>query len=292
MLRNRKDIRSLAFLAICTTLLIVLWNLELPLLVRVILFISYLLFSLIILVITHNHQHLSMWKNKWLNQITDFWLTIFHGFPVFSWIPTHNSNHHVYVNGEEDRIRTYRYRHGDNLFTLLTYPTWVASAQAKYIFSFYLKQQKANPVLFWKYTLQFSILAIWLAVAFYIDWQKALVLVIIPQQIAQYFVFMFNYLQHVHTDLKSEFNHSRNFTGSVVNFIFLNNGYHTVHHVNAGWHWSVLKEKHDNIAEKIHPTLNVPNVAAFMLKNYVFSLASDRFGTEREMNLRNPQVTT
>lgn len=278
-------------MGICTSLLVLLWKVEFSIYVESVLYLIFIVFSVGILVITHNHQHLSMWKNKTFNLLTDCWLTIFHGFPVFSWIPTHNANHHVYVNGEKDRIRTYRYRNGDNLFTLLTYPTWVASAQAKFIFRFYLDQRVSNPKLFWKYTLQFSILILWLAGAFSLDWYKALVLVIVPQQIAQYFIFMFNYLQHVHTDQKSEFNHSRNFTGGLVNFIYLNNGYHAVHHENAGWHWSVLKEKHDNISKNIHPSLNVSNVGAFMLRSYIFPLMSNRFGTKQEMILRNEQGT-
>lgn len=286
MLRKKEDLRTWIFIGICSTLVVLLWTTKFSTIVWVLLYIGLILFSLIILVITHNHQHLPIWKNKLLNLFTDCWLTIFHGFPVFSWIPTHNSNHHVHVNGEEDRIRTYRYRHGDNLFTLLSYPTWVAAAQAKHIFAFYLKQRKAHSELFWRYSLQFSVLAIWVGLAFYLDWQKALILIIIPQQIAQYFIFMFNYLQHVHTDLDSEFNHSRNFTGRIVNFIFLNNGYHTVHHENAGWHWSLLVEKHQKIASKIHPTLNVENIGIYFWRNYVLALFSKQFGTEREIEVR------
>ena len=35
-------------------------------------------------------------------------------------------------------------------------------------------------------------------------------------------------------------NHARNFTGPLLNFLALNNGYHGMHHEEPGMRWSLL----------------------------------------------------
>ena len=36
------------------------------------------------------------------------WISFFYGYPVFAWIPTHNENHHKFVNGPGDATSTLR----------------------------------------------------------------------------------------------------------------------------------------------------------------------------------------
>ena len=50
-----------------------------------------------------------------------------------------------------------------------------------------------------------------------LDWQKALFLIVIPQQFALFAILLFNYMQHIHADEESEYNHSRNFVGPMLN---------------------------------------------------------------------------
>lgn len=45
----------------------------------------------------------------------------------------------------------------------------------------------------------------------------------------------------------SKYNHSRNFTGPILNFFCFNNGYHTQHHISPGLHWSLLPMRHKDI---------------------------------------------
>ena len=58
-----------------------------------------------------------------------------------------------------------------------------------------------------------------------------------------YSMMWFNYMQHVHCDPWSKYDHSRNITGRIFNFIVFNNGLHTVHHFNAATHWSELRTR-------------------------------------------------
>src|SRR5581483_8199716 len=50
--------------------------------------------------IAHNHNHCPTFSNKRLNALFANWISLIYGFPTFAWIPTHNLNHHKFVNTE------------------------------------------------------------------------------------------------------------------------------------------------------------------------------------------------
>ncbi|MBK8564626.1 MAG: fatty acid desaturase [Saprospiraceae bacterium] len=271
MLRYSADARSFAFMLLTTFLLFFLWKngSELSTPVFILLYGLQLLMAVVVSVMVHNHQHLAMWKHKWLNVATDNWLTAFYGFPIFAWIPTHNSNHHVHVNKEPDYTRTYQRTEKNNLITLLSYPSLSGMKQQGPVFQYMKSLWGQNRRKFWFHFLQVISLLAFIIIALAIDWRKAIWYVIIPQQVSTFSVLIFNYVQHIHADEESEFNHSRNITGPVLNFILLNNGYHTAHHISPGIHWSQLKEKHEAIAGKIDPRLNERSFLWFLFRTYI-----------------------
>ena len=282
MLRHKADVRSLVFIFITIALLILLWQYggEMSTPLWIFCYSWQLLMAVIVSTMVHNHQHLPMWTKKWLNIFTDNLLTVFYGFPVFAWIPTHNSNHHVHVNKEEDYTKTYMVSEKNNLLTLLTYPSLSGFKQQKAIGRYLSKIYKNHRRKFYFHLLQIIVLVSWIAGALILDWKKALLYVVIPQQVSLFTVLIFNYIQHIHSDEESEFNHSRNMTGKLLNFFLLNNGLHTVHHHTPGTHWSKLQEKHDKIAHKIDPRLNENNFAWYLLRVYILGLFLPSFRTE------------
>ena len=82
MLKHKADIRTLAFMAVTTALLVVQWSLDA---FNPWLFTAALLMAVSVSTITHNHNHVRMWRWKPLNVATDYWLTLFYGFPPFAW---------------------------------------------------------------------------------------------------------------------------------------------------------------------------------------------------------------
>jgi beta-carotene hydroxylase len=274
MLRYKADVRSVIFILITTVLLFVLWREggEMNTLMFVLLYGAQLLMAVIVSTIVHNHQHLPMWRKKWLNIVTDNWLTVFYGFPVFAWIPTHNSNHHVHVNKEPDYTKTYMVSEKNNLITLLTYPSLSGFMQQKAVGQYFIGIWSQHRRKFYYHLLQVICLVGWILAALLLDWRKAIYYVIIPQQLSLFTVLIFNYLQHIHADEESEFNHSRNITGKVLNFFLLNNGLHTAHHISPGIHWSKLREKHNEIVDKIDPRLNENNFAWFLFRCYILGI--------------------
>jgi len=210
MLKNNADIKSLIYIIITTVLFIIQWE---WIGVNSFIYTWYLFMSVAVSVMTHNHNHLPMWQSKSLNTLADWWLTVFYGFPIFAWIPTHNKNHHRYNNREGDDSITYRVSEKNNFLTLVSYPTISGYYQQKAIFGYLKDLKENNKEKYWLCFSQYVILFLWIAAAFLIDWQKALLFVIIPQQVSLFSVLIFNYVQHVHANEESEWNHSRNFTG-------------------------------------------------------------------------------
>ena len=271
MLRYAADRRTLIYMAVTTALLVVQWSRDS---FSPVLFIACLCMAVSVAVIAHNHNHLTIWKSKTLNALTDYWLTLFYGFPAFGWIPTHNQNHHKFNNRDGDYTITYRYTENTNLFTLLTYPTVSAFHQQKPIREYLKKQYRINRRRFWFCISQYVLLVSFLVAAFVIDWKKALLYIFIPQQVSLFVVLIFNYVQHVHADEESPINHSRNVVGPVMNWFLFNNGLHTVHHDNPGMHWSQAPEAHAKIADQIDPRLNEQSFWWFLIRVYVLGLFS------------------
>ncbi len=265
MLRYSADRRTLLYLVGMTALLAWQWSLNT---IQPALYVLHLFLSIAMTVISHNHNHLPMWRSKKLNAITDYWLTLLYGFPAFAWIPTHNLNHHRYTNREGDYTITYRLSERNNLFTLLSYPAISTVYQQKPTRLFLATMWHTNRLRFFRYIGQYITLVIYVGVLLWLDWRKALYLVIIPHQVALFTVLTFNYLQHVGTDEESRYNHSRNIVGPLMNLLLFNNGYHTVHHDNPSTHWSELPSAHAQVADRIHPQLNERSFWWLVLRTY------------------------
>jgi fatty acid desaturase len=219
-----------------------------------------------------------MWHSKILNALTDWWLTVFYGFPVFAWIPTHNKNHHRFNNREGDDSITYRISEKNNFLTLVSYPTISGYYQQKAILEYLKLMKSKNKEKFYLSLSQYAILITWAAAAFILNWHKALLFVIIPQQVSLFSVLIFNYVQHVHANEESEWNHSRNFTG-FLNFLLFNNGYHTIHHETAGLHWSKIPEAHKKIEHNIDPILLERSFWWYIIRSYILSILIPKFRT-------------
>jgi beta-carotene hydroxylase len=285
MLKEKADIKSVCYMLLTTTLLVVLWNLgaAMPNWQWTVLYVALLLMSVSVAVMVHNHKHVPMWRNRTMNVLTDNWLTVFYGFPVFSWVPTHMHNHHRHVNTAPDYTRTWRYTERNNIFTLLSYPSISGMNQQPPVRAYYMAQWKTDRTKFWLLTLQWASLVVWTAAALLLDPWKAVLYVIIPQQVSLFSVLIFNYVQHIHADETDEYNNSRNITGWVLNTFLLNNGYHTAHHLYPGLHWSKLPQKHKEIAHRIDPSLNELSLWGFLFRTYIFGAV---FPSLRTKNMR------
>src|SRR5665213_2282136 len=128
LLTHKADRRTLAYATVTTALLILQWNLAA---IQPVIYLWFLFMAVSVAVIAHNHNHVPIWRSRSLNIVTDYWLTLFYGFPAFGWIPTHNKNHHFLNNKAGDYTITYRVSEKNNVFTLLSYPSISSYFQQK-----------------------------------------------------------------------------------------------------------------------------------------------------------------
>ncbi|MDP4219359.1 MAG: fatty acid desaturase [Bacteroidota bacterium] len=245
---------------------------------NIFLYVLCLFMAIAVAVIAHNHNHLPMWRSKTLNVLTDYWLTLFYGFPAFAWIPTHNKNHHVMNNKLGDYTITYRVTEKNNFFSLVSYPSISSFYQQKPIRDYLKTLWRTDRKEFYLAFMQYFALGALYIVAFYFDWKKALLFIAIPHQVSLFSVLVFNYVQHVHADEESELNHSRNFVG-FLNKLLFNNGFHTVHHERAGIHWSETPKAHQKIEHLIDPVLNERGFWGYIFRSYFLAPINKKYAT-------------
>ena len=275
MLRHLADLKTLAYLGLIVAVFAILWffgfdadgSLNVSLCAPLLTLLC--LLAIANAVISHNHNHAPIFRDRWANLLVGCVISFFYGFPSFCWVPTHNQNHHAFNNRPGDYSITTRPRRRVGLVGALLYPTVTSLTQARLISPFLRRSRRHNRFIFRRALIEYAVFFGVMIALFLIDWRKALMFAVLPQQVAIFFIQHFNYLQHIETDSYSEFRHSRNFTGWFLNLCLFNNGYHTVHHMKPGLHWSLTPQAHAEVAHKIPRRLLIENFGTFWLRRFV-----------------------
>ena len=286
-LRHAADARTLLWVAL--TIGLVAFQFARPELAPYLFWLS-CYFALACGVIAHNHNHSPTFHAKRDNEIFGYVISIFYGYPTFAWIPTHNLNHHKFVNRAGDATITWRHSKKNSFWVLFTYPFVSSYFQAEPTNEFIKNAKEKNPKLYRRIQAQYGIwagthslllvLALWLH-----GWKTGLVLwtlvCLVPALFALWTIMVFNYTQHIHTDPWSEHNHSRSFTGKLTNFFLFNNGLHAAHHEQAGAHWTKLPALHAKIEPHIDPRLMHRSLWGYFLRQYALAPLFPKLGTEQ-----------
>ena len=218
---------------------------------------------------THNAVHSPIFKRKALNKLFQVLLTLTYGHPVSSYVPGHNLSHHRHTQKPPDLMRTSKVRFRLHLLNGLLFMPLVAPAVATADMRYVKHMRQVHPRWFRQFQLEFSILWLTNIALFIVNWKIALVFWLIPHLVAQWAIVTMNLLQHDGCDEDHPFNHSRNFTGRIMNWFTFNNGYHGVHHMFPGLHWSLLPAAHAQfIKPHVHPALEQTSMFVYVLKTF------------------------
>lgn len=232
-------------------------------------------------IFAHNHNHCPTFKNRRANQFFSAWISVFYGYPVFAWIPTHNTNHHKFVNRRGDHTITWRHTNDHTPWIAFSYFFVSAFYQGEPIREYVRKARLKGGAIYAQILVQsvtvpmVHLVLLALAIRLHGVALGTLVYLVsfgIPAAFALWSLMFTNYIQHVHCDPWSKYNHSRNFVSPWVNWFVFEAGYHTVHHEHPGTHWSQYPDLHARRADRIAPELNEHSIGVFCLKNYVFGL--------------------
>lgn len=247
-------------------------------------------FALACGVIAHNHNHCPTFESKKVNSAFANWISIFYGYPTFAWIPTHNLNHHKFVNKAGDATITWRFSDKNNAWIAGTYFFVSSYYQSGPIKEFIRKAKNNNPKLYRQIVTQYLVwggahVALCALAIFMHGWKTGLYVYTftfaVPAFFALWTIMFFNYGQHVHTDPWSKHNHSRTFNSYLLNFLLFNNGLHTAHHEQASAHWSTLRKLHNEIAPEIHPELNLRSFWWWVVRSYFLAPLFPSLGTKQ-----------
>jgi len=265
MLRYSADRRTLLYLLATAVLTGINWHLGR---VEPVLYGLQLFMFFTAAVISHNHNHVAIWKSRLANLLTSYVISLFYGYPSVGWVPTHNQVHHKLNNKPGDSSRSPKIFQGNHILALLVYPAATGIAQTHDIREFLVSLWRRDRGAFWRALSEYGVFLSVMIALCVVDWRRALLFVVVPQQAALFAIQVVNYLQHVETDPYSEWNHSRNFVSPLLNAILFNNGYHTVHHLKPGVHWSQTRQLHARYMDRIDQSLLVPSLFSYIGYTY------------------------
>ena len=243
-LRFAADLRTLAFLVSFNILLAVQWvhiargwYLILP---------TYVL-AIVALVVKHNHVHCPTFRSAGWNSAFEVWLSVLTAHPTSGILTSHNVLHHGHNNTDADFVRCSLVRHRWNFINLMMF--FFASVRTMYANkpSDLNNWRHSLPELYWQAIAERILTYGFLLVLVLLDWRSTLKYCAGPWVFAQWVLVTINLLQHQDCDFNSEYNHSRNLTGRFLNWLLLNNGYHTAHHMFPAAHWSKLPVIHQRV---------------------------------------------
>ena len=271
MLRYKADVRTLGILTSYATLFVGGWLLAPtgPLLWAWVVVLSYN--SWLCAVVAHNTVHCPVFTRRWMNRVFQVWVSLSYGFPISEYVPGHNLSHHRYTERREDVMRTSKVRFRWNLLNLLFFFPAVTPGILRGNARF--KQLRGNKIAAWHTQFLLEALVVWglKGALLLLDWRKALVFLVVPHLVANFGIVTINLLQHDGCDAAHPVNHSRNFLSPLLNFLTVNNGYHGMHHMEPGLHWSLLPAAHaERVRPTLHPRLEEASMVGYIFRAYVY----------------------
>jgi fatty acid desaturase len=277
MLRRAADLRTLGFVGLYFFLSHVLWARVLPLPARVCLFLGVCALSFICATITHNAMHVPIFTARALNRGFQCALTLAYGHPVSTYVPGHNLSHHKFTQTQRDVMRTSKVNHSWHLLNGLLFHTRVSVDILRSDFRYMLLQRFLDRPIYRQALFELTVLTLSQALLLGACWRRFLLVVYVPHLFGQWGIVTMNLLQHdgcaVTEGTKGVFdiNGARNFTGPLLNYFVLNNGFHTIHHMRPYVHWSELPAAHLTLVHPhIHEHLNQDNMALYIWRTFVY----------------------
>lgn len=272
-MRRNADLRTLAFTTLYFVLFGTIWTQysTLPSLAWYSLFSLTCYFSFVGAVAVHNTIHCPVFFNKTANKVFQVVLSLTYGHPVSNYVPGHNLSHHQNTQTPKDVMRTTKLRYDWHLLNGLLFFVYIGVAMLGNDAIYFRVQRKMQRPIYKQMKLEQVVLMTVAAVLVVLDLERWVVCALLPHIFAKFCIITLNMLQHDGCDQDSDYNHSRNFVGPLLNFLCYNNGYHSVHHMHPGWHWSILPEKHAELVKAhIHPNLDQPSILLYIFRTFVF----------------------
>jgi fatty acid desaturase len=207
-------------------------------------------------IVKHNHIHCRTFRAVRWNRLLDHGLTLATGHPTHAIVTAHNVRHHRHNQTRLDWVRCSLVGFRWNALNLLAFApasVWTMRRERR---DDVRAWRQRRPDLYRRLAAERAVLLGVAGLLLALDWRATLGYVVAPWLAAQWALVTINLLQHQDCDPASDIDHSRNVTGRLVNWLLLNNGFHTVHHLRPALHWSRLPDYHRrHVAPRIRAEL-------------------------------------
>jgi beta-carotene hydroxylase len=265
-LRHAADWRSILFLTLLGILFLVQW---MGWFHHWSLLVTTCVLAFIACIIKHNHIHCRTFASQPWNRVLEYFLGLCTGQSTAAIIPVHNERHHAQNHTEEDFVRSSLVNFRSNWLNLVVFPFAVVRLVHRTKSSDILRWRTKKPGLYRRVQRERLFVLGFFAGLLLLDWRSTLVYFGAPWLFAQWGIITINLLQHQDCDHGSKFDHSRNITGRFINWLFLNNGFHTAHHMRPAMHWSRLPEfHHEHVGPNMRPELNQRSLLVSVWKQF------------------------
>jgi fatty acid desaturase len=233
----------------------------------VVCFLANVFLVLVTSLINHNHRHCLIFTSSFLNRAMNVLITFGMLAPSTRLHAVHSLNHHRHFANGEDWASYH-----------LVKPDLRGLARTlRYLLSACLLIRRKRTSLQLNSSLRQDLKVERTALAVYV---VGLALVAPPWALAWLIgscatglllLLLANLVNHDGCDLVSDHDHSRNFTSSIENFFFFNNGYHTIHHARPGTHWSEYPALHaTETRPKMSPSLEHRSFLVHLFTTYLW----------------------
>ncbi len=198
----------------------------------------------------HHHQHRSVFMQKPLNRVLEFFYALHTGVTTNLWQLHHNLGHHRnYLDQTKDESRWKR--DDDSTMGMIEYT--IITTLTAYTRGFKVgKNHPERQQQFLFFTAVTFLIILGLTIYKPVS---ALFIIILPMISSLLFTSWTTYDHHAGLDTQDQFAASHNKTSRLYNLLTGNLGYHTAHHYKQGVHWSKLPELHEQIKDRISPAL-------------------------------------
>ena len=269
VLNNTADIRSLGLLAVILGLevsVIVFFH-ALPTLALIPLLFVLALAVFTATLINHNHRHLPMFKQPWVNRILNYVLTIAVGAPSTRLHAVHMFNHHKLYRTTDDWSHYSLAGDKTGIRRTITYYINATLSMGRN-----RKTLQMTPEVRRQLVIEYAFFFVWIIGWLIFDFVAAAVVLVTAYIGGQFILLIANLINHDHCDLSSPFNLARTFDSRWENWLFLNHGFHAVHHRRTTLHWSKLRQVHEShFRDKSDPDLQKNSFLLYFFKHYVLS---------------------
>jgi fatty acid desaturase len=265
-LRHGEDLRTLALLGCLTSMFVVQYAgvARDP----VLLALTYVL-VLVPLIAKHNHNHCRTFHGRRWNDAFSLWLTLLTGITTTGVLTAHNRLHHGSNQSERDFVRCSLVRFRWNWLNFVAFFFVSAVDMWRHRPADLADWKRTRPHLYRLAIVERVAVVAFIAALLVVDWRSTLVVFVGPWLFGQWFLVTINLVQHQDCDPDSADNHSRNVTGRALNWLLLNNGFHTAHHRHPGLHWSRLPDVHRSLEPSIDPALNERSLLLCVVRRFV-----------------------